>query len=347
MLTAQHLGPASDWTRAIDYGYAEWSKHVLGNAVLRTQVSFDDTMYHLAACKPGAAVRAGLVAGKPFFVLGPMAELQGASHPTEPHVQIVINRNKYAWSFGPSPKSGKYWAPGVMLHEIGHALFAHGIATAITTPFELYQQTQAVSLFADTMHFSGSGTLMSVTINKGVSQAISEKDLQAAAASGVPLARGSTIYVVPNGRVSGTAKDVAVWMGTFSSLNATITGIKRLELRGDNPLSSAEGNLYRLYRAALSRAPDLGGFRYWLGTAKSLQQCAAGIMACAEFAPVLALWPDRARCIAQLYRNILGRDPDATGLAYWTGRADLDAAGLLTNLAVSAENKVGTPTFTL
>lgn len=107
-------------------------------------------------------------------------------------------------------------------------------------------------------------------------------------------------------------------------------------------LNCAESVTARLYRAALNRYPDAGGLAWHAGTlaAAGPATVAGSFLASAEYAAAHpAGKPDDATFVTQLYRNALGRDPDADGLQYWVGAlgAGEQRATLLASLADSPE----------
>ena len=81
------------------------------------------------------------------------------------------------------------------------------------------------------------------------------------------------------------------------------------------------GQMYRLYGAALGRTPDVVGLGHWTSAvqsgALSLSDAIAGLTGSAEFAGGYASQTD-VGFVTQLYANVLGRAPDAAGLAFWT-----------------------------
>jgi Ca2+-binding RTX toxin-like protein len=92
--------------------------------------------------------------------------------------------------------------------------------------------------------------------------------------------------------------------------------------------NSAEitGQVYRLYNATLDRSPDGNGFQGWFNglapgqgpTDVTLSQAAGGFVGSAEFQNTYGALSD-AEFVTTLYRNVLDREPDARGLARWTG----------------------------
>ncbi|MBN9889838.1 DUF4214 domain-containing protein [Salipiger abyssi] len=82
--------------------------------------------------------------------------------------------------------------------------------------------------------------------------------------------------------------------------------------------------VYRLYQVTLERAPDLKGFMNWsarLGTGMSFDDAIAGFVKSPEFQDTYGD-VDNAGFVTLLYNNALGREPDAQGLARWTGELD-------------------------
>ncbi|MCS5698061.1 DUF4214 domain-containing protein [Cyanobium sp. FGCU-52] len=106
------------------------------------------------------------------------------------------------------------------------------------------------------------------------------------------------------------------------------------------------GQVFRLYNAAFKRIPDAAGFQYWNQINESrratLAQTAFYFTQAPEFISRYGANPSTQTFVTGMYNNILGRDPDTVGLAFWdaalsSGR--LDKAGVLLEFSQSAENK--------
>jgi Domain of unknown function (DUF4214)/Putative binding domain, N-terminal len=88
----------------------------------------------------------------------------------------------------------------------------------------------------------------------------------------------------------------------------------------------SEYGLYviKLYVAVLARFPDVPGFTYWvsvLGSGASQSDLAEMFVNTPEFFNRFGD-PDNSTFVTLLYQNVLGRDPDPTGLSYWTSMLD-------------------------
>lgn len=79
--------------------------------------------------------------------------------------------------------------------------------------------------------------------------------------------------------------------------------------------------VFRLYHATLGRAPDAAGHAQWTTQIAmdetSLDQIAQGFVGSREFQSQYG-GLDASAFVTLLYQNVLGRDPDAAGLASWT-----------------------------
>jgi uncharacterized protein DUF4214 len=85
----------------------------------------------------------------------------------------------------------------------------------------------------------------------------------------------------------------------------------------------------RLYFAYFNRVPDLAGFQYWLAQYRagmSLNDISQVFASSAEFQGTYGSLTN-SQFVTLVYQNVLGRPPDATGLAYWTNQLD---SGLMT-----------------
>jgi len=82
------------------------------------------------------------------------------------------------------------------------------------------------------------------------------------------------------------------------------------------------GQAYRLYQAAFNRTPDQAGVGYWINAldhGASLQAVAQNFVASPEFQAKYGTSLTDAQYVSQLYHNVLHRDGDAGGAAYWQG----------------------------
>ena len=104
----------------------------------------------------------------------------------------------------------------------------------------------------------------------------------------------------------------------------TLTNIQRIQfVDGYLATSTADtaGEVYRLYGAALGRAPDpvgLAGWTHALNAGTSLQSVANSFVTSAEFQNVYGSLSDTA-FVTLLYANVLHRLPDPGGLNGWLG----------------------------
>jgi hypothetical protein len=136
--------------------------------------------------------------------------------------------------------------------------------------------------------------------------------------------------------VSGDAKIAGSVTGPGGS--ATLAGIEdlawvdgRLTYDPNDPFAQ----VYRLYFAALDRAPDTLGINHWsaaLQNGAALVDVSNAFVTSPEF---LALYGglDNAQFVRQLYLNAFDRAPDPAGFDYWVGRLD---AGLQRGEMVAA-----------
>lgn len=120
---------------------------------------------------------------------------------------------------------------------------------------------------------------------------------------------------------------------------------------GRRVLVSVDGNgaeVYRLYQAAFNRTPDAGGMGYWVDVATdglaSMHDIATSFVTSQEFSDLYGELANQ-QFVEQLYRNVLHREGDAGGIAFWTGHLNagtLDRAGVLMGFAESPENRSAT-----
>lgn len=78
----------------------------------------------------------------------------------------------------------------------------------------------------------------------------------------------------------------------------------------------------RLYFAYFNRVPDYGGLMFWIQefqSGTSLNAISQSFADSNEFQTTYGALDDRA-FVELVYRNLLGRDPDAGGFDYWIGR---------------------------
>lgn len=110
-------------------------------------------------------------------------------------------------------------------------------------------------------------------------------------------------------------------------------------------IKGTAGQVYRLYRAAFSRVPDVAGLGFHIGTIEnaglSLAQVANDFIQSTEFRTTYGSLDD-ASFVTRLYGNVLHRVPDSAGLAFHlsnlnTGR--LTRSQTLVEFSESPENQ--------
>ncbi|WP_198586005.1 DUF4214 domain-containing protein [Pararhizobium haloflavum] len=107
------------------------------------------------------------------------------------------------------------------------------------------------------------------------------------------------------------------------------------------------GQAYRLYEAVLGRMPDQQGLTFWvdrLDGGEGLVNVADALLNSDEFTANFGdndMLSDDA-FVDVMYQNVLGRDADASGEAYWTGVLDdgTSRAKVLASFSESDENQM-------
>jgi hypothetical protein len=339
-ITANHSTPESEWTRAIDAGLADWSRYIVGDAVLNITNQQFEEMQRLAVAF-GPQVYVGEQDGERVWINQSAAALQGLA-PTL-YDSILINSSA-PWSFGVEGEEGKHHAASVMTHELGHILYAF-LGGSGTSPFKNWERENPDGAEGDGYHTSGG--LMFPTLPPGTTIGVTDEDAKIAGKSGLPTIFDDVVYLIDGANVDGGAgNDRAVWLGSFDDYNADLLNFETLDMAGADPLSSGQQDIYKLYRAGLDRDPDFAGFKFWSDFGIDLPEIAGYFIGAPEFSHTASI-SDRGDYISSLYQNILGREPEQAGLDYWNGRDDLDRAGLLANIAVAPENQIEDTLFLL
>jgi hypothetical protein len=112
----------------------------------------------------------------------------------------------------------------------------------------------------------------------------------------------------------------------------------------DNPYwGKVQGPMVRLMTAYFQREPDHGGLTYWanqLRKGRSLRAVSSVLAGSPEFEHKYGKLTN-AQFVDRVYRNVLGRAPDPTGLHYWTRKLDAKATsrgGMMASFSESGEN---------
>ncbi len=102
-------------------------------------------------------------------------------------------------------------------------------------------------------------------------------------------------------------------------------------------------DIYRLYEAAFDRTPDLEGLSYWIDEADNgmdLPGIANSFYHSAEFEQTYGSDLSNQDLVDVFYRNVLDREGDAEGIAYWLNDLEngMTIPGMLVSFSNSAEN---------
>ncbi len=232
---------------------------------------------------------------------------------------------------------------------------------------------------AKTMAFQGSYTLNSFNLQEsalaGNSQASTTiKTTVAEVAAALALVKGTpgndAFTDGPGGQmfVGGDGYDIVTFDegrrdSVFSLLrngDVTITHQGRIDvLSGIEEVRFLDGRMAfdaadsaaaitRMYQAGLGRTPEQGGLNFWIANLQSgapLADLAIGFLSSPEFTTRFGVELSNNDFVTRIYQNVLGRDPDAGGLAFW--RDSLDSSErtrgqTLAGISESTENQTGT-----
>ncbi len=140
----------------------------------------------------------------------------------------------------------------------------------------------------------------------------------------------------------GSAIEVAAYNAGLNSGALTLTSMAAL-IEQDAYTLNVVNPIIREYQAAFGRVPDQTGLAYWAdeigANPSALAVLNTTFANSAEFNArytASATTPANLGLVAELYENVLGRQPDAAGLTYWVN-SGLDAAQLLQAFAQSSE----------
>jgi hypothetical protein len=103
------------------------------------------------------------------------------------------------------------------------------------------------------------------------------------------------------------------------------------------------GQVCRLYQAAFDCTPDKIGFGFWLSVSdagQTLTTISQGFIDSAEFTGLYGAGTSNTAFVDALHDNVLHRDSDATGAAFWNGVLEhgTSRADVLVEFAESMEN---------
>ncbi|MCA9423123.1 MAG: DUF4214 domain-containing protein [Nitrospira sp.] len=107
----------------------------------------------------------------------------------------------------------------------------------------------------------------------------------------------------------------------------------------------------RLYAASFNRLPDSGGLRFWVRSFEegtSVENIAAHFVTSPEFTSNYGSLSN-LNFVRQLYRNVLGREAEQSGLNFWTNHLNngVSRARVLAEISASGENIQKTSTWIL
>jgi hypothetical protein len=138
-----------------------------------------------------------------------------------------------------------------------------------------------------------------------------------------------------------TTEERTLWKDRFARGSATPPTLIAT-LAADPVFAAKRAPVARLYWAFFLRKPDPSGLTYWIGKYQggaSLSSIAQTFAQSSEFKNRYGSLSNQAY-VKQVYLNVFERQPDPSGLAYWTGKLDRHEAsrgGVLVQFSESSE----------
>ncbi len=136
------------------------------------------------------------------------------------------------------------------------------------------------------------------------------------------------------------------------TLNAAVAAVRSgaspehqvVQLVDQPGFSAKKAPVTRLYWAYFKRRPDLGGLNYWIGQyasgKKSLQAISLSFATSNEFATKYGNTTS-TQFVTLVYQNVLEREPEPGGLAYWAAKIDQGTSRgqVMTSFSETSEGK--------
>ncbi|MCE2831305.1 MAG: DUF4214 domain-containing protein, partial [Oxalobacteraceae bacterium] len=157
--------------------------------------------------------------------------------------------------------------------------------------------------------------------------------------------RGSGQY-----EISYAGPIIAIYPPPATEGTDTLIGIERIQFT-DTAIAldtgGRVGQAYRIYKAAFDRTPDTTGLGYWIAQmdkGMDVVEVAARFIDSAEFRQLYGSNVSNAAFITNVYKNVLDRNADDVGLAWWVNEMKTNPSKtwqkVLSDFSESAENKV-------
>jgi len=129
----------------------------------------------------------------------------------------------------------------------------------------------------------------------------------------------------------------------------SITAVERIKFADGAialDVSGLPSQAYRIYKAAFDRIPDRSGLGYWisqLDNGLDLVNVAARFIDSPEFRQLYGVGTSNAAFITKVYNNVLDRNPDEAGLAWWVREMQTNSSKtwqkVLADFSESVENQ--------
>lgn len=164
---------------------------------------------------------------------------------------------------------------------------------------------------------------------------------------------GIDTFVVGAARAAFTVTSGVKLTQTDTGTTDYVYNVERFQFSDGTLAFDIDGNAgqaYRLYKAAFDRTPDAEGLGYWIAELDSgvtdLAHAALNFILSAEFQQLYGAPGSVAdeSFVTLLYNNVLDRDPDAAGQAYWLAELGRGFARerVLASFSESSENRAAT-----
>ena len=111
-------------------------------------------------------------------------------------------------------------------------------------------------------------------------------------------------------------------------------------------MQNAREEVTKLYISLFGRAPDLEGLEFWSGRIKSGETVSSVASQMFSVEPARRFFPeglDKGGIVNAFYRNVLGRNADADGQAYWSKQMESGKAigEVLSTIVAATDNYSG------